>query len=638
MGLKLVAVNGSQAVAMPAGRTLEVGRSPGCDMPIRDLTVSRHHGEIEATPAGLRIRDLGSTNGTFINGARIGEGLAAPGARVTFGKVAFQVVEERGDDETVGGAAARPDGEGLVILGQARAQSYTDIATLLAPDSGSQATAAGGLRLRGRGAGPVERRAASLALLLEVSKELSQQGEPARLLEKTARLIMQVMAVDRVDVLMRGDDDEMVPRVSKVRAGAASAGGQIARAAVQKAVEERVALLLVESTPEMGTDAISPAGSPATQAAPGAAAGGAAGAAGTAAGDPGAAGAPLATAGAAAGLAVAAPPADDRASTDRVAEARERHAEGAADAAGAPPNRQAPLDAAGAAGGTGANGLLGDVICAPLLGMQATVLGMLCASTPAARTLGREDLDFLTGLAGIVAVTLENLVLAERARGEAVAQAGHQRHFAPFVAEQIAGHDGAVDLGASRRRAVILDCEIRDFAALTAALPPAEVAHLLDEFFSEMIDVVFEHGGTLDKTTGAGLVALWGVPLSHHDDADLAVQAAVEMQRGVERLNVEWSRQGRPHLAMAAGMDLGEVFAGQVGSDRRRDFTAIGQPVERAAQLRAAATAGDILASEALLEALSSPPPVEAMPASPACRIDWRTPPTLRQSDNVAGA
>ena len=203
-----------------------------------------------------------------------------------------------------------------------------------------------------------------------------------------------------------------------------------------------------------------------------------------------------------------------------------------------------------------------------------------------------------------------------------------------------------------------LHCEIVGFTSLAEELEIEEVGRLLGELLSEMIDLVFEHGGTLDRRTGAGLTALWGAPLGRHDDADQAAEAAVGMMRALERLNGEWARQERRELALALGIDLGQVVAGNVGNDRRLDFTAIGRPVERAAQLCAAAAAGEILVSEALLEALSSPPPVDAMPpvpaaaagragrqgteggaealaAGPVYRIDWRTPPTLRQSGEV---
>ena len=277
--------------------------------------------------------------------------------------------------------------------------------------------------------------------------------------------------------------------------------------------------------------------------------------------------------------------------------------------------------------------------------MQATALGLLYVTAGEAAALGREELEFVTAFAGIVAVTLENLWLMARARDEALAQAGYQRHFAPFVADQIAGQHDGIRLDGDRHQVSFLCCEIRGVAELAEELRPEEIARLLKELFSEVVDVVFEHGGTLDHLTGTGLTALWGAPLRRPDDADEAVQAAIGMQRGLERLKGEWSRQQRAQLEIAIGIDLGQVFAGCVGSDRRHEYTAIGQPVVRSSALCAAAGANEILVTEAVLEALASPPPADAVAAptdgtgphaaTPSYRIDWRTPPTLRQSGEV---
>jgi class 3 adenylate cyclase len=673
--MKLVAANGSLAVAVPAGRTLVVGRSPACDVSIRDLTVSRHHGEIEAAPAGLRIRDLGSTNGTFINGSRISEGVAAPGSRVAFGKVTFQVTEERAKDLAAGGeeeAASR-----IRVVGQMRAQSSTDVSSLLAADAGPANPAssagdtlgtgaggrgAGGSQLRVRGDNPAERRVTALSLLLEVAKELSQQGEPARLFDKVARLALQALAVDRVDILTPGDGDEMVSRVSKMRPGVGVRDSHVPRAAARKAVLERAAVLVEEQRP--GAVA---AGS-ASDSAPGASPAGEGGHGGhggdSRSGE---------TGDAAAAMGDKAAPLPDGADDGDGDGAAARHpvllgATTDAVQVSVDFDRAAPANFGSgsqtvrppsAASLAAAENARGNAICAPLLGMQATVLGLLYVETAEARALGREELQFVTALAGIVAVSLENLWLMEQARSEALTKAGYQRHFGPFVAEQVAGQDGGTGPPAARRRVTFLSCELRGFTVLAERLAVEEVSRLLGEIFTETVDLVFEHSGTLSTLTGTGLTAFWGAPLSRPDDADEAVQAAIGMQRALERLNGDWSRQGRSQLALAIGIDLGEVFAGSVGSERRLEFTAIGRPVENAGRLCAAAGAGEILASEALLAALSNPPPVDALPPaqaaaaagpstpeppgeaprpldSPAYRIDWRTPPTLRQSGELA--
>jgi len=89
--------------------------------------------------------------------------------------------------------------------------------------------------------------------------------------------------------------------------------------------------------------------------------------------------------------------------------------------------------------------------------------------------------------------------------------------------------------------------------------PWESIASLLTEYFSEMVDVVFEHGGTLDKFIGDAVMALWGAPLARGDDADRAVRAAIAMQRRVDWLNAEWSRQGRQTIGVGIGLNAGEV-------------------------------------------------------------------------------
>jgi adenylate cyclase len=189
-----------------------------------------------------------------------------------------------------------------------------------------------------------------------------------------------------------------------------------------------------------------------------------------------------------------------------------------------------------------------------------------------------------------------------------------ERYFAPNVAADIAQQDGAIRLGGERRTVTVLFSDIRGFTTMAESMGPDAVAHLLSEYFSEMVEVIFEHGGTLDKFIGDAVMALWGAPISHDDDPDRALQAALAMQQAIDDLNCQWAAAGRPEIGVGIGISHGEVFAGNIGSHRRLEYTVLGDAVNVAARLCAEAGPGEILVSEALLRVVRAPVDYEFLP------------------------
>jgi adenylate cyclase len=135
-----------------------------------------------------------------------------------------------------------------------------------------------------------------------------------------------------------------------------------------------------------------------------------------------------------------------------------------------------------------------------------------------------------------------------------------------------------------------------------------EMASLLTEYFTEMVECVFRHGGTLDKFMGDAVMAQWGAPLGTSEDADHAMQAAIDMMHALDTLNARWVSEGRPRLEIGIGLNFGEAFAGNIGSERRLEFTVIGDTVNTANRLCSAADSGEILISDEMRRALSAPP------------------------------
>jgi adenylate cyclase len=121
----------------------------------------------------------------------------------------------------------------------------------------------------------------------------------------------------------------------------------------------------------------------------------------------------------------------------------------------------------------------------------------------------------------------------------------------------------------------------------------------LNKFFSAMTDIIFANGGTLDKYIGDGLMALFGAPTATEEDALNSVKAAVTMQKKLRELNPELRAEGLPEISMGIGLHTGEATIGYIGSDKRSEYTAIGDTVNLAARLQSNAGGGQILMSDA---------------------------------------
>src|SRR5207245_9870453 len=137
------------------------------------------------------------------------------------------------------------------------------------------------------------------------------------------------------------------------------------------------------------------------------------------------------------------------------------------------------------------------------------------------------------------AVGVESSRRSERLRREALVLSNFQRYFAPNLASQIAESEGAIQLGGTKRPVVIFFSDIRGFTPMSETMGPDEIATLLTAYFTEMVEIVFEHSGTLDKFMGDAIMALWGAPIAHADDADRAMKCALDQLVSLEKLNTK---------------------------------------------------------------------------------------------------
>jgi adenylate cyclase len=203
---------------------------------------------------------------------------------------------------------------------------------------------------------------------------------------------------------------------------------------------------------------------------------------------------------------------------------------------------------------------------------------------------------------------------AKRIQRQMVARSNFERFFTPQLAKRIADSAETIRLGGDKRSVAVLFSDVRGFTALAESMRPEETASLLTEYFTEMVDCVFRNEGALDKFMGDEIMAQWGAPIGTADDADHAMNAALEMIRELRLLNDAWRAKGRPELQVGIGLSYGEVFAGNIGSEKRIEFTVIGDTVNVANRLCSAAGPGEILVSDEFRRALKTPPPLEQCP------------------------
>ncbi|HZE69455.1 MAG TPA: adenylate/guanylate cyclase domain-containing protein [Pyrinomonadaceae bacterium] len=244
-----------------------------------------------------------------------------------------------------------------------------------------------------------------------------------------------------------------------------------------------------------------------------------------------------------------------------------------------------------------------STICAPLVA-ETRVHGALYADRldPFA-AFKPDDLELISAVAAQTAIAVENARAHERLAREEVARANYSRFLPEYVVKQMLENPESFKLGGVNQTITILFADIRGFTRISEHAPPEKIVGLLNRYFSAMTDIIFAHGGTLDKYLGDGLMALFGAPTTTPEDASNALNAAVAMQRRVLGINRELEEEGFPELNVGIGLHTGEVTVGYIGSERRSEYTAIGDAVNTASRLESNARAGEILMSDATAQA-----------------------------------
>ncbi len=201
--------------------------------------------------------------------------------------------------------------------------------------------------------------------------------------------------------------------------------------------------------------------------------------------------------------------------------------------------------------------------------------------------------------------TLGSMLMIEDISSEKRMKSTMSRYMDPGLADQLLKGDDDV-LGGKNVQATILFSDIRDFTTMTEKLGPQDTVAMLNEYFTIMVECITREEGMLDKFIGDAIMAGFGVPLHHNDDADRAIRAAISMIRELHAWNKTRVMKGQPEVHMGIGLNTDTIVSGNIGSPKRMDYTMIGDGVNLAARLESACKqyAAQILLSESTYQQL----------------------------------
>jgi adenylate cyclase len=241
---------------------------------------------------------------------------------------------------------------------------------------------------------------------------------------------------------------------------------------------------------------------------------------------------------------------------------------------------------------------ISSAIVVPLL-HEAEVLGAIWLDSESLAQFQQKDLELITAVGNQAAMFIENTLLTKKIEQEIVTRERFSRLLSPNVAEQVIS--GKLEIkkgGVHVPEVTVFNSDIRGFTRMSEGATAGVILELLNEYFELMVEQVFKYDGTLDKFMGDGIMAFWGAPVAREDDPIRATASALEQMEVLGRFNRKRMEQGHQPLAIGMGLHTGPLVAGYVGSSKALSYTVIGDTANTSARLCGIAAAGQVIVSE----------------------------------------
>jgi adenylate cyclase len=498
------------------GQLTTLGRHPSNTLRLVDREVSKEHATIERVGRDFVLRDLGSSNGTFVNGKRVTELRLRDGDEISLGtsRLTFHT------GEAAPAPAPAPPPRARAPRVTVVAQSHSAPAFLAQMDQqGPPQNFRPAEQIQELAT--LKREYEKLRTAYEFHRQVSQHGSGTDLFEQILSVSFELLAAEHGVVLKPGPDGQFTGVVAEKHRPGSPLNVMVSATVLQKVAETRKAVL----------------------------------------------------------------------TADAILDERFSSAESIV-----------------------AQGIL-SAMAVPLLS-KGKLEAVLFLDSRQTNAFSEKDLTILSGIAAQAGIALENAALAAQVQSEAITRAELSRFLSRAVAEAVIRGE-TEDLRQSRLAEVtVLFADIRGFTTLSENESPQEVVSMLNEFFTLMAGVVFRHEGNLDKFIGDCVMAVWGPPSQHPDDAARALRAALEMQDAVEVLNGERVAAGKRPIEVGIGVNTGQAVVGYMGSTERHEFTAIGDSVNTASRLCGLARGGEVVATDSTVTKAGNGFDVEPLPVT----------------------
>jgi len=240
---------------------------------------------------------------------------------------------------------------------------------------------------------------------------------------------------------------------------------------------------------------------------------------------------------------------------------------------------------------------ISSAIVAPML-HEGEIVGVLWLDSQSIAAFQTKDLEIVTAIANQAAMFIEITMLGKKIQEVS-------RVLSPNVAAKVLSGELAIEKGGrSVDRCTVFNSDIRGFTGMSERATPEEIVEMLNDYFELMVETIFKYEGTLDKFMGDGIMALWGAPATHPDDACRAVRCALEQIQVIEAWNETRAAQGKSRIEVGFGVHTGALVAGYIGSSKALSYTVIGDTANTSARLCGIAKAGQVVVSEPTLDEL----------------------------------